>query len=127
MMVEWARNVLNQNDTEKYEEIAQLGASEIKIEENTHIFKAYGEKQIMERYRHRYEFTNQNKNDMIKSGLKAAAFNSDGTSVECIEWPQDDPNLPWGVAVQFHPEYKSKPMAASPLFKEFISRCRNKG
>ncbi|MCL2721115.1 MAG: CTP synthase [Treponema sp.] len=128
MLAEWVRNVLNQKDIEKYKETTQLGISEIKIEENTRLSKAYGEKKILERYRHRYEFTGLNKNDMIKSGLIPAAFNSDGTSVECIEWSSENGsfNHPWGVAVQFHPEYKSKPMAASPLFKEFVAACLKK-
>jgi CTP synthase len=62
---------------------------------------------------------------MTRSGLKLAAFSADGTLVDCVEWPQSgELNHPWGVAVQFHPEYKSKPMAASPLFREFLTRCQ---
>jgi CTP synthase len=57
---------------------------------------------------------------MTKTGLKLAAFNSDGSLVECVEWTDH----PWGVAVQFHPEFKSKPTAAAPLFREFIAAVK---
>jgi CTP synthase len=103
----------------------RLGVSETVNEDGTHIFAAYGEKRISERHRHRNAFTNKYWDELIKSGLKLAAFNSDGTLVDCIEWPQSgELNHPWGVAVQFHPEYKSKPMAASPLFRDFVSKCK---
>jgi CTP synthase len=134
MTVEWARNVLNWNDA-NFAEISsdtkhpvissglmRLGASETLNEDGTHIFKAYGKKSIKERHRHSYEFSNQYRDEMAKSGLKLAAFTSDGAFVECIEWPHSD--HPWGVAVQFHPEYKSKPTAASPLFRDFLAICQ---
>ena len=78
-------------------------------EEGSHIIAAYGEKKISERHRHRYEFSNQYREEMVNSGLKLAAFNSDGTLVECTEWPHSGERHeqglqhPWGVAVQFHP------------------------
>ena len=144
MTIEWARNVLNWSDADstafspdtKYPVVSllqdqvnaknyggtmRLGAGETINENGTHIFAAYKEKKISERHRHRYEFSNKYRDDMIKSGLKLAAFTADGALVECIEWGADHP---WGVAVQFHPEYKSKPMAASPLFREFIAKCQ---
>jgi len=124
MVIEWARNVLQWNDADstefnpntKYPVISlleeqansknyggamRLGASETINEDNTHIFSAYGEKRIIERHRHRYEFTNKYRNDMTASGLKLAAFSPDGNLVECIEWPHT--HNPWGVAVQIHP------------------------
>jgi len=148
MLIEWSRSILKWNDADSvefnpdtkhpvlsipeeqskvqnYRKTMRLGSGEIKIEEGTHIFSAYGEKQIQERHRHRYEFSNQYREEMISSGLKLAAFNLDGILVECIEWPlTGDSSHPWGVGVQFHPEYKSKPMKASPLFREFISKCK---
>jgi CTP synthase len=57
---------------------------------------------------------------MVSSGLILAAFNPDGSLVESVEWP----NHPWGVGVQVHPEFKSKPTAASPLFREFIKASK---
>ena len=141
MIIDWARNVLNWNDADSTEfspdskhpvislfeeqvnvKIHRIGASETVNEDGTHIIAAYGEKRITERHRCRYGFSNQYRSEMTASGLKLAAFNSDGALVECVEWPDH----PWGVAVQFHPEYKSKPMAASPLFREFLARCQDK-
>ena len=150
MTIEWARNVLNWTDADSteftpdtkhpvvsllveqiniknYGGTMRLGASETVNENGTHIIAAYGEKKISERHRHRYEFTNKYRDEMIKSGLKLAAFTTDGSLVECIEWPQSSSGElghPWGVAVQFHPEYKSKPMAASPLFRDFIAAVK---
>jgi len=141
MVIEWAQNVLNWADADstefapdtKYPVISlleghgtlRLGAGETVTQEGTHIFNAYMEKQIVERHRHRYEFTNKYRDEMAASGLKFTAFNTDGTLVDCVEWPQTgELNHPWGIAVQFHPEYKSKPMAAAPLFREFIKKCQ---
>jgi len=146
MAIEWARNVLGWSDADsteftsetKYPVVSlleeqvnvknyggtmRLGASETVNEDGSLIYKAYGEKRITERHRHRYEFTNKYRDEMTKSGIKLAAFTPDGALVECIEWPCStgtESDHPWGVAVQFHPEYKSKPMAAAPLFREFI-------
>jgi CTP synthase len=97
-----------------------LGASETVIEDGTHILAAYGEKRIWERHRHRYEFSNQYRDEMTGTGLKLAAFNFDRSLVECVEWPDH----PWGLGVQFHPEFKSKPTAASPLFRDFIAAAK---
>ena len=147
MLIDWGRNVLNRHDADsteftpdsKYPVVSlleeqvnvknygatmRLGAMETINEEGSRIFKAYGEKRIMERHRHRYEFSNQYRDEMASSGLKLAAFNSDGSLVDCIEWPAED--HPWGVGVQFHPEFKSKPTAAAPLFRDFIAAAKQK-
>jgi CTP synthase len=143
MVIDWGRNVLNWADADSsefnrdskhpvvslleeqvnvknYGGTMRLGAMETVNEDGTHILAAYGEKRIMERHRHRYEFTNQYREEMTKTGLKLAAFNNDGSLVECVEWPDH----PWGVAVQFHPEFKSKPTAAAPLFRDFIAAVK---
>jgi len=143
MTIDWGRNILNWTDADStefnpgtkhpvvslleeqvniqnYGGTMRLGVYESVIEDGTLNSKAYKEKRIQERHRHRYEFSNQYRNEMTNSGLKIAAFNTDGTLVESIEWP----NHPWGVGVQFHPEYKSKPMAASPLFRDFIAAVK---
>ena len=145
MVIDWSRNVLKWSDADStefnpearhpvislleeqtnvknYGGTMRLGSDEIVIEEGTHIKTAYGEKQIGERHRHRYEFSNQYREEMKSSGLRLAAFNSDNSLVECVEWPDH----PWGVGVQFHPEYKSKPMLASPLFRDFIAAAKKK-
>ena len=143
MIIDWGRNVLKWSDADSAEfkqdakrpvvslleeqtgarnnkGIIRLGAGEITLEEGTRILAAYREKQISERHRHSYEFSNQFRQDMESSGLKLAAFSSDGKTVECVEWP----GHPWGVGVQFHPEYKSKPMSVSPLFRDFIESVK---
>jgi CTP synthase len=140
MIIEWARNVLKWNDADStefspdtkhpvvslleeqvnvknYGKTMRLGAGETINREGTHIMAAYGQEKITERQRHRYEFSNKYQEEMASSGLKLAAFSPDGSLVEGIEWPDH----PWGTGVQFHPEYKSKPMAASPLFRDFIA------
>jgi len=144
MIIEWARNVLAWHDADStefnpdsnrpvvslleeqvnvknYGGTMRLGASDTMNEDGTHIYAAYGEKKISERHRHRYEFTNKYREEMLKSGIIFSAFTPDGSLVECTEWPCGHP---WGVAVQFHPEYKSKPMAASPLFRGFITAVK---
>jgi CTP synthase len=123
MVLEWSRNVLKNEASAiiNDEGSVRLGASEIVIEDNTLIYAAYGEKNIRERYRHSCEIPSQCRDEMAASGLKFAAFNPDGTTVEGVEWGNGHP---WGVGVQFHPEYKSKPMAASPLFRDFITAVK---
>jgi CTP synthase len=148
MLIDWSRNVLNWSDADstefnpdtKYPVVSlleeqvnvqnyggtmRLGASEIVINDETHLLAAYGSKRVWERHRHRYEFSNQYRDEISSSGMKFAAFNSDNTLVECIEWPTEGPHgHPWGVGVKFHPEFKSKPTAAAPLFREFINAVK---
>ena len=106
---------------ESQEGTIRLGAGESVLEPGTHIFAAYGENRIWERHRHRYEFTNKYRDEMTGAGLKIAALTTDSGLVECIEWP----GHPWGVGVQFHPEFKSKPTAAAPLFRDFIAAAKD--
>jgi CTP synthase len=109
-----------QVDVKNYGGTMRLGKSESVAGPGTNIMAAYGNAHIWERHRHRYEFSNKYKDEMTGSGLKTAAFTPDGSLVECVEWP----NHPWGVGVQFHPEFKSKPTAASPLFRDFIAAAK---
>jgi CTP synthase len=145
MVIDWGRNVLgwedadstefNQNtkhpvislleeqvDVKNYGGTMRLGKSESVAQGESRILSAYGEKHIFERHRHRYEFSNNYRKEMTESGLLLTAFTPDGSLVECTEWPDH----PWGVGVQFHPEFKSKPTAASPLFREFIAAARDR-
>jgi CTP synthase len=144
MVIDWGRNVLGWEDAdstefnqdtkhpvvsllEEQEEVVnyggtmRLGKSESIIEEGTNIFAAYGAKHIFERHRHRYEFSNAYRSVMTEKGLRLAAFTPGGALVECVEWPDH----PWGLGVQFHPEFKSKPIAAHPLFRDFIAAARD--
>ena len=71
---------------------------------------------LSERHRHRYEFNNDYRERFDAAGMVISGTSPDGTLVEIIELP----NHPWFVAVQFHPEFKSKPTQAHPLFRDFI-------
>ncbi len=78
---------------------------------------AYGAPLIHERHRHRYELNNAYRNTFAQHGLHPSGLSPDGSIVEIMEL-QDHP---WFVAVQFHPEFKSKPMKAHPLFRDFVA------
>ena len=99
----------------------RLGKYVSVAEPGTKFFAAYGTKTVSERHRHRYEFSNQFRDDMTKAGLVVGAIYPEKDLVESVEWPDH----PWGLGVQFHPEFKSKPTAASPLFRDFISVAWN--
>ncbi len=78
---------------------------------------AYGSDRVSERHRHRYEFNNSYRKRFAAQGLIATGVSPDGNLVEIIELPDH----PWFLAVQFHPEFKSKPTRAHPLFRDFIA------
>jgi CTP synthase len=145
MLIEWGRNVLGWEDADstefnkdtRYPVVCLLkeqgneenSGSNIRLgkfvsiaEPGTKFFAAYKEKNISERHRHRYEFSRRYRDEMSRSGLIISALSPDKNLVECIEWPDH----PWGLGVQSHPEFKSKPTAASPLFREFIAVSREK-
>ncbi len=95
----------------------RLGAYPCRVEKGTRTFEAYGETQIQERHRHRYEFNNKYRALFEKKGLTMSGVNDDRDLVEIIEITEH----PWFIGVQFHPEFKSKPLAPHPLFKRFVS------
>jgi CTP synthase len=78
--------------------------------------RAYGEREINERHRHRYEFNREYEEMLMAAGLRITGETPDGTYVEICEIPDH----PWFLGCQFHPEFKSKPMEPHPLFKAFI-------
>lgn len=81
--------------------------------------RAYGEDQIFERHRHRWEFNNLYKENLLSKGLRIGGTSPDGKLVEIIEL---DPAVhPWFMGVQFHPEFKSRPTRPHPLFRDFIA------
>ncbi len=94
----------------------RLGAYPCRVKTQTLASKAYGEKVIFERHRHRYEFNNLYREKLEGAGMVLSGLSPDGSLVEMIELK----NHPWFVAVQFHPEFKSKPNAAHPLFRAFV-------
>ena len=77
---------------------------------------AYGQQSIEERHRHRYEFNNEYRTQFEDGGMVFSGTRPDGGLVEIIEVPTH----PWFLAVQFHPEFKSKPLQAHPLFSGFV-------
>ena len=95
----------------------RLGAYPCKLQKKTKSFAAYKKENISERHRHRYEFNNKYKASFKKKGLVFAGVNTAQGLVEIIELKEH----PWFVACQFHPEFKSKPDKAHPLFKDFIA------
>ncbi len=94
----------------------RLGALPCHLKKDTMAHKAYKADEVMERHRHRYEFNNHYREDFQKSGLRLTGLSPGGKLVEIVEIEDH----PWFVASQFHPEFKSKPDRAHPLFREFI-------
>ncbi|MFH1310396.1 MAG: CTP synthase [Candidatus Omnitrophota bacterium] len=102
----------------------RLGAYACRLEAGTKSFFAYEEKkEISERHRHRYEFNNEYKNVMKDKGLVFAGTYAQQELIEIIELKDH----PWFVACQFHPEFKSKPDRAHPLFREFVKASIERG
>ncbi len=103
----------------------RLGAQPTRLEPGSEAAKCYGKTEISERHRHRYEFNNAYRGQFTAHGLKFSGTSPDGSLVEVIEIPEH----PWFVAVQYHPEFKSKPIAPQPLFAGFVGAAiaRSKG
>jgi len=99
----------------------RLGGQQCRLIEGTRVKALYDTDVITERHRHRYEFNNIYKDQLISSGLKVAGMSMDGKLVEIIEIPDH----PWFIACQFHPEFTSNPRDGHPLFSGFI-RAANK-
>ena len=100
----------------------RLGAYPCKIKKKTLAFKVYGKTLTQERHRHRYEFNNKYKKYFQKKGVVFSGIYPKKNLVEIIELK----NHPYFIAVQFHPEFKSKPNNAHPLFRGFIRAALEK-
>ena len=94
----------------------RLGAFDCTLKEDTFSRFAYGKKQISERHRHRFELDNKYRQRLTEAGMVMAGVNEQLDLVEIVEIPDH----PWFVGVQFHPEFKTKPMEPQPLFRDFI-------
>ena len=94
----------------------RLGAYPCKIASGSHMEAAYGEPLIYERHRHRYEFNNSYREPMQAEGLSITGTSPDNRLVEAVEIPANR----FFVGVQYHPEFKSRPNHAHPLFREFV-------
>ncbi|MFW5783375.1 MAG: CTP synthase [Spirochaetota bacterium] len=141
MVIEYARNVLGlehadstefspeaphpvvslleeQVDVRNYGGTMRLGASDSHLLAGSLIRDIYGEPVIQERHRHRYEVSNRYRQMLEEGGLLVTGVTSDHSLVESVQWD----GHPWGIGVQFHPEFKSKPTAAHPLFAAFVKQ-----
>jgi len=94
----------------------RLGAWPCRLAPDTRARQAYGEAEVSERHRHRYEVSNAYRDRLVEKGLVLSGLSPDGRLVEMVELSDH----PWFVACQFHPEFKSKPMAPHPLFVRFV-------
>jgi CTP synthase len=94
----------------------RLGAYPCLLADGSHAKAAYGQSQISERHRHRYEFNREFEAALKEGGLRLTGQTPDGVYVEICELPDH----PWFLGCQFHPEFKSKPMEPHPLFADFI-------
>ena len=110
-MMEDQKNVRDMGGT------MRLGSYACRIAKGTRAYEAYQESSIHERHRHRYEFNNKYKALFDKKGLTMSGICEERDLVEIIEITEH----PWFVGVQFHPEFKSKPMDPHPLFKRFVT------
>ncbi|OLE55212.1 MAG: CTP synthetase [Acidobacteria bacterium 13_1_20CM_3_53_8] len=97
----------------------RLGAWPCELMENSLAREIYRDAEVIqERHRHRYEFNPEFRETLERAGLSFSGVSPDGKFVEVIELPQD--THPWFLGCQFHPEYKSKPLDAHPLFASFV-------
>jgi CTP synthase len=94
----------------------RLGAYPCVVSPDSYAFAAYGQKEISERHRHRYEFNNDYKKILTDKGLQITGASPDGRLAEIVEIKDH----PWFLGCQFHPEFKSRPTKPHPLFSKFI-------
>lgn len=108
-----------QLDVEDMGGTMRLGLYPCKVYPDTLTMKAYNEELIYERHRHRYEFNNAFREEIIEKGLKLGGTLPNGRLVEIVELPESV--HPWFLGAQFHPEFKSRPTNPHPLFRDFIA------
>lgn len=143
-VIEFARNVLGLPDAhstefnsessapvicllEEQKEITEkggtmrLGSQDCIISRDSQAHTCYGADSISERHRHRYEFNPEYRKQMIEAGMIPTGTSPNGNLVEIVEIPDH----PWYLAVQFHPEFKSKPVSPHPLFAGFVGAALN--
>ena len=94
----------------------RLGSYPCQLESGSRAQRIYGETVVNERHRHRYEFNPEYERPLGEAGLRVSGRSPDGKFVEVVELADH----PWFVAVQFHPEFKSKPLRPHPLFADFV-------
>jgi CTP synthase len=94
----------------------RLGAYPCQLEPGSLAERCYGRSEISERHRHRYEFNQAYEKALVEGGMSISGKTPDGKFVEVAELADH----PWFVAVQYHPEFKSRPLSPHPLFREFV-------
>jgi CTP synthase len=107
----------DQNGVEDIGGTLRLGSYPCVLDKTSTAYKEYGTENIAERHRHRYEVNNDYRAVLVEHGMKLCGLSPDGRIVEMIE----NPNHPWFVATQAHPELKSRPNRPHPLFHGFIA------
>jgi len=138
-VIEFARNVLGLEDANSSEFSAEskhpvicllddqksvrekggtmrLGAQKGVLEADSRVAECYGTTEISERHRHRYEFNPAYRQQFVNAGLRPSGQTPDGKYVEVVELAEH----PWFIAVQYHPEFHSKPAEPHPLFRGFV-------
>ncbi|MEO0546708.1 MAG: CTP synthase [Pseudomonadota bacterium] len=124
LMTEWMKG----NQLEKREAAGdmggtmRLGAYPHPLKPDSHIAEIYGQNEVSERHRHRYEVNVAYKDRLEEAGLIFSGMSPDGLLPETIEYPREV--HPWFIGVQYHPELKSRPFAPHPLFASFIAAAK---
>lgn len=108
--------MLDQKNVEDMGGTMRLGAYPCVIKKGSMLEQSYNKPEISERHRHRYEFNNEFRESFEKGGMSITGTSPNGMLVEAVEIPQNR----FYVGVQYHPEFKSRPNNAHPLFREFI-------
>lgn len=111
-----------QKDVENLGGTMRLGIYPCKIKADTLAYEVYDSDLIYERHRHRYEFNNYYRREIEENGMVLSGQSPNEKLVEMVEIPEH----PWFLAVQFHPEFKSRPNHAHPLFRSFIGAALKK-
>ena len=109
--------MFSQRDVQNKGGTMRLGAYPCNLQEGSLAASSYGELVISERHRHRYEVNNQYREQYEESGVVFSGLSPDGNLVEILEYPVH----PFFIAVQFHPELKSRPTNPHPLFTSFVA------
>lgn len=123
LITEWLNEegkIERRNDSSDLGGTMRLGSQVCHLAENSKVIEMYNSKDINERHRHRYEVNNQFIKQIEEAGLKVTGRSTDNKLVEIVE----NPNHPWFVAVQFHPEFTSTPRDGHPLFTGFVKAAK---
>jgi CTP synthase len=123
LMREWfdhrSSRIIRRDETSNLGGTMRLGAYPCILEPNSLALDAYQSLEVSERHRHRYEFNNDYREILGKHGMRFTGLSPDKNLVEIMEIPDH----PWFLGCQFHPEFKSRPMAPHPIFKAFVGKA----